>query len=1264
MSENNTLDPLRFPLHGQRLIEASAGTGKTFTLALLYTRLVLGHGPNGSAFERPLVPPEILVVTFTDAATKELRARIRERLVQAAAWFTAPAEATTDEALLAQLRADYPPDQWPGCARRLRQAADWMDEAMIATIHGFCQRMLKEHAFAARGLFQRELVADQSGLLDEALCDYWRRHFYPLAADQIACLQTIVASPAALKARLSDWIKHVDTRLSHIGQPVPVEDLYTALNATHQQRQREAAAAQLEDQARFCWSQNRATVETRLHQLRPHLNGTKHDSTKLEKFQALLNQIADWSQGKATAPQKLLNFAQDAFQFKKTAKVQQAPKHPAFQAIADWQAEVARVHQTSIAPDPPLEARLLAHAADWLKRELPRRLGQRAEMGFNDLLRDLEAALNPPDPAHQEHARHLAATLRTQFPVALIDEFQDTDPLQYRIFARIYSDHQAGSLILIGDPKQAIYGFRGADIHAYLAARQAVHGKRYTLTTNYRSTAAVVTACNRFFEYAERLEAGAFRFRCKNQETTDDNPIPYVHIRAAGRTDQLIIDHTPAPAMTLWWLDGEAGCPVGITRYRNTMAAVAASETVRWLHQARDHRSGFRTDADWQDLRPRDIAILVRNGTEAAVMREALAERGIKSVYLSDRDSVFATTEARDVLHWLNACAEPQHERLVRAALGTNTLALSLDAFDHWQRDELAWETQLERFRGYRHIWQRQGVLAALRRLMHDHQLPARLLAQPNGERLLTNLLHLAEWLQQAGSELDGEQALIRHLSEQLGQSEAHEESMLRLESDAELVRVVTIHKAKGLEYPLVLLPFICSWRAVDGRQTSVLYRPKPMQGTLETYMEIAGKSACPDAWEQADDARLSEDLRLLYVAVTRARHALWLGITPLKQGNAKQIQLDRSAFGYVLNGGQGFATNDAVYQALVKLANHCEAIALQPAPQPSAHRLVEQAAATLEPAREPSHRRFTPWWISSYSALCLGRTTTLVENAPDAETAREETALEEASLDHTSEASARPDPNAISLHDFPRGPRAGTFLHGLLEWAGSAGFAVAAAGSVQRRDLLARRCALRGLEPWIEPLNDWLITMLTRVWSLPGEAADPAPSPLILTELPSSRVQVEMEFWVETRSVKIRQLDALIQQHCLPHEPRPELRAGQLNGMLKGFIDLVFEHQQRFYVLDWKSNWLGPQDSAYTPSAMREAMLTHRYDLQALLYLLALHRLLRARRSDYDYDRHMGGALYVFVRGVAAPSQGLFRIRPPRALLEALDRLFAGGDQ
>ena len=750
--------------------------------------------------------------------------------------------------------------------------------------------------------------------------------------------------------------------------------------------------------------------------------------------------------------------------------------------------------------------------------------------------------------------------------------------------------------------------------------------------------------------------------------------------------------------MTFWRYDD--GEPVTASKvYLEQMAAAAASAVTRWLTQARAGCTGFAdADGGFRRLKPKDIAILVRTGDEAKTMRTALAARGIHSVYLSDRDSVLETQEASDLLDWLKACAAPTDEGLVRAALATNTFGLPLAELDRLQQDELGWDAVIERFAGYRRTWQRQGVLAMLRQLLHEQALPAQLLAGADGERVLTNLLHLAEWLQQAAGALDGEQALIRHLSEHLGRS--GDEFIVRLESDAERVQVITIHKSKGLEYPLVLLPFICSWRPVDGKTGQVPYR---RDDAPERSLEVAGKKTFEAAWRAADDERLSEDMRRFYVAVTRARHAVWLGIAPLRgQGSSKSPQLEQTAIGHVLTGGQQMATPAVLWQALDEARGDCAKIVISDAPDIDDAILTTETEEVLSAARTPSHRPFERWWIASYSALRLGAATAAeqaddsAEPAPamagpgapalgaSAETAADETVLEETAWVGAA-ASAVPatagqaatapkaDAGSTALHALPRGSPYGTFLHGLLEWAATqdwrdgegevhAGFAAAARASAPRREMLARRCQLRGLSAWIDPLDRWLAALLIRPWTLHGlENATGRAPVLALQDLAPAQVQVEMEFWLASRAVDTHALEHLVQAHCLPGQARPPVLAERLNGMLRGFIDLVFEHEGRYYLLDWKSNWLGPDDSAYTPEAMRAAVLAHRYDLQFVLYLLALHRQLRARLPGYDYDRDLGGVIYGFLRGSTAASQGLFTAKPPAALIEALDQLFAG---
>ena len=1272
-----TLDPIHLPLTGSRLIEASAGTGKTFTIALLYVRLVLGPRDESDleSFPRALTPPEILVVTFTNAATRELRDRIRARLVEAADAFLETAESGTDphfadshfvgdqgdlfaeaesemgaemgvcppfdaDPLLA-LRDSYPRERWPGCARRLQLAAEWMDEAAVSTIHAWCHRMLREHAFESGSLFSLEMNLDQSELELEVARDYWRSFYYALEADALAVVTRYWQTPDAL----AEDVRRLQGDADLLPDAPPPAEALAVMQA-----ERERVLAEL----KAPWP---TWVDELSEALATAAAAKAFDQRKLNSKNRTdwLAKLRDWSRDPELATPALSDAAWKRLTPGGIAEIWKSGEpldHPALHILAKLPARLEAL--------PDAHADLLAHAVRWMAERRARMQQRRAELGPDDLLERLDQAFAGPA------GEALASHVRRQFPVALVDEFQDTDPVQYRLFDHVYRlaqppDAEAPSaILLIGDPKQAIYAFRGADIHTYLQARHDTAGRHVTLGTNFRSASAMVAAVNRVFRFADSHPGGRGAFLFRASET--DNPVPFLPVAAKGRKDTLTHQGAPLPAMTLWHLEPASSAPEGVSKgaYFTEMAARCATHMAELLRAGQAGRTGFTQPGEpFRPLAPSDLAVLVNNAGEAKAIRGALLERGIKSVYLSDKDGVFDTAAALELEVWLAACAEPDSERRLHAALAMQSLGLGLAELDALQHDELAWEARVLQFRAYHQQWQRQGILPMLHRLLADFAVPTRLLKSPSGERHLTDLLHLGELLQTASAELDGEHALLRHLSEARARPAAQADThRLRLESDADLVQVITIHKSKGLEYPLVFLPFICAFREKQASDLPLTWHDAAGQRRLSlTADEVV--------LARADDERLGEDLRKLYVALTRARHATWLGIAPLKG-------LERSAIGQVLSAGAPL-TPDTLLDALFPLAQGAEASELTVAPAPEPDDRVVPLEATGEALREaltPARRAREHWWIASYSALTLsgeriGEGDAFAGEAPatarlmdEPETALEATAREMRDEPQDPATSALALSEA-SLHRFPRGPAAGTFLHGLLEWAGHEGFAALAADPARLDDTLARRANLRGWRERIPALRAWLHGLLASELPVPDAPHEPV-SPLRLNRLERAHYQVELEFWFAAHQVDTARLDALVSAHTLGGIARPALSRERLNGMLKGFIDLVVEHQGRFYVLDWKSNYLGRDDDAYDAAAMREAVCEKRYDLQYCLYLLALHRLLRTRLPDYDIDRHLGGVLYVFLRGQHAASRGVHGERPPRALIEALDALFS----
>ncbi|MBD9362845.1 exodeoxyribonuclease V subunit beta [Methylomonas fluvii] len=1212
------LNPLEFPLSATRLIEASAGTGKTYTIAALYVRLILGHHPDNAEPSGYLLPPDILVVTFTEAATKELRERIRERLSQAARFFRQ--QLPTTDAFLQDIRAAYPEVDWPDCARRLELAANWMDEAAVYTIHSWCNRMLQQHAFDSGSLFRQEVNTDDTELLNEVVRDYWRSFYYDMSNDaDFASLYALFKHPDELLLAVRSLLGNAEPIPMGVADGQPIKELISAVASIRQ------LALQALKAPWLSWLPEvrellEAAIESKV------LPAKNYNATNRRNW---LDKIEAWSLDPA---QDTLDIGKGFENLSPAGMAQLAnpgqtpPDHPGFAAIGRLPAQLAAL--------PSLKVELIKHAVHWIRQRYDFEKQRIARMTFDDMLIRLDNALQG------RNGDRLAQVIREQYPIALIDEFQDTDPLQYRIFSTLYAT-PAGedcACLMIGDPKQAIYSFRGADIYTYLKAHRDTQGRHYTLGTNYRSTQALVDAVNQVFLRADQRERGAFRFKSEQ-----GNPLPFLPVKAQGRDEVWLIDKQAAPALTLWHWETEGA--VGMPAYRERLADVTASQIVTLLKSADAGQTGFSSASGMQALQPGDIAILVRSGTEAAAIRNALARRRLRSVYLSERDSIFASGEAVDMLLWLNALAEPRNERKVRAALSSATFAWSYHALHALALDEPGWELHLERFLMYQQRWQQDGILPALRQLINDYGLHARLTDDSEGERSITNLLHLAELLQRASTQLEGEQALIRYLAEAIeaGGSQAGDEGIIRLESDANLIKVVTIHKSKGLEYPLVFLPFICSFREVGGRFNAYYrYHDDNQDLQIDLHKQDRIKAI-------SDEERLQEDLRLLYVAMTRARHACWLGIAPVKSGSTKDCQLEKSAMGALLN-WQAKMPISALAERLIELKGRCAAISITPLPEIDDARYSPVLAdESGDEARVPLGKVSSNWWIASYSALhIVDRLTPTAEPSqplPEFETAHDDKQNDEAEITATL---SKP---LSGVHALPRGAGPGVLIHDLLEECAQWGFANVAVNPALRQDLIQKRF----IGEW-ENKHAVIASALAHWLNMPLlEDAN-----VSLAALETNAYQAELEFLLGADTVDTAELDRLVSRHTVGGQARPGLLPSQVNGLLKGFIDLVFVHDQRYYVVDYKFNSLGADDAAYTHEALTAAMLAKRYDLQYSLYLLALHRLLKVRLgAAYDYETHIGGGLYLFLRGAQGPRAGRVFDKPPRALIEGLDALF-----
>ncbi len=1206
-----TLDVFACPLGGTQLIEASAGTGKTWNICGLVLRLLL---------EQRLQVQDILVVTFTNAATAELRERIRSRIAMTLAALRGNAGAAADpfvQGLLQSARQAHGL-QDDDMALRLDLALQTFDEASIFTIHGFCQRALADAPFTAGMPMVQTLLEDDSELVLQVATDFWRRHIAgaPLSPELAAHLLEHGDSPARLAALLK---RRLAKPLSHLLWPADLD--------AHRPGAPVDCAALSQAWATACglWRRDREAIVETVHAALPRLPRNVY---KPDAVDAAARHWDALCRDPSTMPStqdlpKLHLLGHTRLQARKGEAP--VPPHPFFQAAQDWLDEHAQLQQQLDGA----RLHLLRELLGWGPQALREAKRERRVQAFDDMLFNLHQRLSGPDGAT------LAATLRARFPAALIDEFQDTDPLQFAIFSALYAGSGA-PLFLVGDPKQAIYSFRNADLHTYLHARAQTRAQ-YTLAQNQRSTPALLQALNALF--------GA------NPQAFMLDGLDYPPVSSGAKPRSLLVDRTePRAALQLWTLPaGADGSPLRKPDALQAAADACAGEIARLLRAALQDQITL----DGRPLSAGDVAVLVRSHAQGAMTRRALAALGVGSVEHSQA-SVFASTDARELETVLRGVLEPTREPVLRAALATALLGGEAGALQALADDEAATAAAVQRYSDYRQLWQQRGVGVMLRQWRLAEQVSQRLLARPDGERRLTNLLHLAEGLHEASAAHPSPEALTRWLQAQRTQGRRDDAAQLRLASDRNLVQIVTIHKSKGLEYPFVFCPFLWDGHGGASNSTGDGLEYHDADGHPVLDMRSLDKAEAQAVKAGLALQRAAENLRLVYVALTRAVHRCHLVVGAYASGPTQSLgEACRGPLSWLVAGaGQspagwfkkpvGAPALQAAWSALAAAPSPHMALAPLPA-GPHAAMPPQRPAIEQIRALPPPRHIDAGWAIGSYSSLTQG--------------ARHEAAAADHDLrlqDAADETSGAPSPADIAADDilrFPRGAVAGVCLHAVFEhidftqpatWPGAIESALAA--HPPRWD-----------DPSAAPLGPAMLQgMLGQVLHTP------LPGGAVLAQVPRARCLVELEFDLSVPRLGAEPLARALRELGYAS---PVFTFAQLRGHLRGFIDLVFEHAGRFYVLDWKSNHLGDTAAEYDDATLARAMDRQGYHLQTLLYGLALHRHLAQRLPGYDFEHHFGGALYLFVRGVRPhwPGRGVFAHRPALATLQHLSAVLDG---
>ena len=1160
------------PGTGPNLVEASAGTGKTTWMVRTAVRLLL-QSEGLPTVERP---DRLLAVTFTRAATAELKERIRVALhymQRVRDGETPPAHSEWMRQLLDA--------GGPAMSTRLDATLALIDRLAVTTIHGFCRGALEEFALECGVPIGLKFIEHDRQYRDESVADEWRALIWEPGPVSTFVLSERMSGDTARRARWSPNALEIAAKVVRQGMGAARPDRID----------REAV---LDDV--------RAT-------LRPIL--AHWDEPRIRDFWGKLR----WNKGGISAEQV------DALCAAMTAL--KAERTPVVADIARWarSSVVAMTHKSDktnkqlIPGEKFLDACELVQdafktASALLWQDAVLSVAQRMETamhqdrvaGFDEMIGFLQRAVTD-----ETNGARVRDVLASRYDAVLVDEFQDTDWAQWTIFSTTFG---IKPLVLVGDPKQSIFGFRGADITAYRAAHAGAtaRGKDrvFSLDTNYRSDQQLVAATEILF--AQSSEPFG----------VDKSVLDFEHVKAA-RTEPLLADRARRP-MVLVDLE-----PANADLQERKVVHFIADEVARLL---RDPNVLYRDKPESVPRRlvPSDIAVLVSANRQAVPIIDALRTLRISAV--SGATGVIAESYMWvDVMLLVRAIEDPSNPQVVRRALSTSLGGRSAQQLSALEQNSTDWRRLIERLAEAQHDWTSFGVLTALMRLTNDWKARDSLAAYPDGERRLTDFRHVISLLQEAEREGHRNPTMLLSWASRFA-AESDRDAEYRqqhLESDDEAVTVSSMHVAKGLEWPVVFCAYL--WKArMDQQLTPHIAR------FTDGSRQIVFEDQVPG--EIPGDTPLSEGLRLAYVALTRARSRTYVICAP---GT-------KSPLHHLLDGKGATVLADKHSELITRLAEE-DALNIPSFPEAPAHSSEKELHARTIVVPTSQTRS---WTVSSYSRFTEGL----------------KVSVDPTEVGPVDEAEAADD-DALRADQLPGGAHTGNALHELFERFDFASLGEPIVVDAAIHDVLTRyglpRVGAKAEER--AAAVDLVRRMMTATLSTPLPGGTKA-----LATVGTDRTLREWRFHLSMEHLSATRLAAVFKAHgqswvAESYAPMlTRIARTEIDGFLTGVVDLVAQVDGRWWIIDWKSNALGPTVTSYDASACRQVMMSEHYVLQYHIYIVALQRFLRSRLgAAYDYDRDFGGVGYAFLRGLAMGAPSWFVDRPSRALVDALDACIGG---
>lgn len=1160
------------PLSGVSLVEAGAGTGKTYSIASLYIRALI---------EKKLSPKNILVLTYTEAATAELKSRLRNRIKES---ITALEGNQTEDGFLEKLSSKYDKT----ATTILKEALLDFEEAQISTIHGFCQRLLKEYSVEFGVSSEFEIIPDDSDLIQDKIDQFWRAFLVEKEGDFEQSVQKFIV----------DLGYHPDKLLPFVKEALR-KNYATLVPEAPDQRYFEGIYEEVE-RVFFGLRDTFSREESKIQEILE--SGVLNKTTYNKNARVTLKNISKWVRSgiiPLVPSYRLELFGSSIYQ--KATRGNTIPDLAVTKWIDDY---LVLADNFKL-----LEVHFLNKAIREIIEEITIYKSKRDLLSYDDLLLTVEREMAKANSG-------LIKSLRKKYPIAFIDEFQDTDPVQYSIFKSLYlyNGNSGTSLFMIGDPKQAIYSFRGADIYTYLQAKKDANSEQiYSLTQNFRSSKPMMNLVNKVFSFVQ------------DSFVIDGLDFEKAKFPDKKKGSEHVLTKYGKPVEALQFIRAASGSKKVIA-VRESIQKCVAKEIASLLNEP--------YMIDGKRVVQGNIAILVRTHKQASSVQVELRSIGIKSVIRS-KESIYASIEALDLLQILNALVNIGFDDAIRSALASQLIGYNAVAIQDLLNNDAKWNDVVQKFQKATRTWQKEGFLQAINQLLNEFDVKLNLAKFFDAERRITNLNHLIELLSKVDrNNVSTPNSIFRYLSKKIRSvGSVPDEELIRLESDEKLVQIVTMHSSKGLEYDIVFCPYL--WEDIDVRNPAIFSFHKDSN----SYLDIGsnGSERLSNRLKLAK-ADFSERIRLTYVSLTRAKSACFVFIPEEVESTMSPV------FGLIRGHQEVFSRLEGKIRKTKGKEREFSTLMDEIGSFSKKNSIEYRKGTELDiEIDEAEDSRPATFEIKNFSRENLSDFSKMVSfsslvSGKEPPYSHE---LEGYDFDEIDNKETGLISDELSVFNFPRGARAGNLLHNIFE-------NVSFDNQESYQKVVEAELNRFGFDTkWQPIIEEWLTA------SLEHPVLD---SGLNLAQLSGTQTLKELEFYFPVLNITVNSINRILGKTSSIQDDRHSI-----DGFMKGFIDLIFEYEEKYYILDYKSNYLGNNSSEYDYSAMLSSIESSNYDIQYHIYTVALHRFLEFRKSDYYYDNHFGGVIYLFLRGldIKHTSRGVFFDRPSLEKVLELDELF-----